>query len=121
MVFRRIPQVRDAVVAIRAERKLKEVASGICQSMTPENLRTLARNNISLLTILQETGRTVPTPSATQQRGINYLTSLATPRLLRILNEVIPEHIAVLREFPDYADSIANDLKVIAAGQPLTS
>lgn len=121
MAFQRFAgQIKNEVVAVRAERDLKKVAAGICQSMTPEHLRALARNEISLLSILQDAGRKIPTPSANAKAGVDYLTGLSTSRLLEILDEVVPEHVAVLREFPGYADSIARDLKAIAAGNPLT-
>lgn len=122
MVFRRnFKRIRDEFVAIRAERKLQEVVAGICQEMTPGHLRVLAHNNVSLQSILEQTGRKVPKPSAGAKLGIDYLAELSTARLLEILAEVVPEHVAVLRQYPDYAETVCRDLKMLAGAGHLTN
>lgn len=112
-MFRHINRVKDQFIAVRTERKLREVVVGICQALTPDQLQTLARNNIPLQTILQQSGRTIPPPSPAARPGLDYLAGLTTDELLTLLEPVVPDHVTVLRGFPVYAERVVNDLKAI--------
>jgi hypothetical protein len=67
---------RDSVIgewiSIRAERKLQEVAIAICDGLTPQDMETMARKNLTLAQLLRDTGHTIPKVSVLARPGVNH-------------------------------------------------
>ena len=103
------------LIQIRAERKLQEVAVAICDGLTPEVMEEMAQKRLTLVQLLQQTGHTIPKVSALARPGVKHLAQLSDEEILRLLEEVVPENVAVLRRHPDFCRSIIRDLKAFAA------
>ena len=116
-MLKRFKKLGGAFVEVRAERKLKEVAAGICHELTPEQLTVLARNNVSLFTVLKDTGRKVPDSrqaNSAVRAGLDYLVSLDDDYILELWKEGLPDHVAVLRRYPQFASQLINEIKSLA-------
>ena len=104
------------LIGVIAERKLKEVAVDICDGLTPAHMETMAQKNLTLAQLLRETGHTIPKVSPLVRPGVDHLTRLSDEEMLRILEEVVPNNVAVLRRHPSFCHGVIRDLKAFAAG-----
>ena len=102
--------------AIQGERKLKEVAIAICDNLTPEDMETMVKKNLTLAHLLKETGYTIPKVSVLARPAVDHLARLSDEKILQLLEEVVPDNVAVLRHHPIFCRSIIRDLKAFAAG-----
>lgn len=88
----------------------------ICDNLTPEDMETMAKKNLTLAQLLHETGHTIPKVTVLVRPGAEYLARLPDPEILRLLEEVVPDNVAVLRRNPIFCRGIIRDLKAFAAG-----
>lgn len=110
-------KVSTAFVQIWAEDRFKHAAFMLSESITPNHLRMLAANDHTTFTEMLEAvgyGGLKATPNA----GTNYLQQCSTEHLLGLLDEVVPEHAAVLREHPKLAKQVADGLRAMVTPRP---
>ena len=110
------PSITAKFIEVRAERKLQEVAIAICEGLTPEDMDIMAKRNITLAQLLHDSGRTIPKVSVIAKPGVDYLVRLSEEEILRLLEQVVPANVAVLRRYPSFASSVIRDLKAFAKG-----
>ena len=110
------PSVIAQFIQLRAERKLQEVAKAICDGLTPKHMESMAKQNLTLAQLLQETGHTIPKVSILAKPGVDHLAQLPDEEILRLLEEVVPDNVVVLRRHPTFCASVIRDLKAFATG-----
>ena len=98
-----------ATIGVRIEREFQKIAQAVCLELTPEHLEVLAAHQVRLADYLGN--RAVPKPSAVWQIGIDYINALPEARVIEVLEEVLPEHVAVLRRYPAFANQLTQELK----------
>mgnify|MGYP001594526659 CR=1 FL=1 len=101
------------MIALRAERRLKEVAMAICDGWTAEGMEEAAQKNLTLAELVRQTGYTIPKVSMLARPGVNHLARLSDEEILHLLEEVVPENVAVLRRHPNFCHSVIRDLKAL--------
>ena len=114
-----MPEQRSAfawVINRAAERQLKKVAIAICDGLTPEAMETMVKKHLTLAQLLQQTGHTIPKVTVLTRPGVNHLTRMPDKDILRLLEEVVPDNVAVLRRYPSFCASVIRDLKAFATG-----
>lgn len=99
---------------VRAEHALQNVALSICYGLTPAHMETMARQNLTLAQLLRETGHTIPKVSVLAKPGVDHLARMPDEEILQLLEEVVPENVAVLRRYPSFCSSVIRDLKAFA-------
>mgnify|MGYP001564616119 CR=1 FL=1 len=104
------------VIHKAAERKLQQVAIAICDGLTPEHMELMAKKNLTLAQLLQQTGHTIPKVSALARPGVDYLVQMPDEDILRLLEEKVPDNVAVLRRYPNFCRGVIRDLKAFASG-----
>ena len=104
------------VINRAAERQLKKVAIAICDGLTPEDMEVMAKKNLTLAQLLRQTGHTIPRVSALARPGVDHLARLRDEEILRLLEEVVPDNVVVLRRHPTFCASVIRDLKAFAKG-----
>ena len=103
------------VINKAAERQLKKVAIAICDGLTPDDMETMAKKNLTLYQLLQETGHTIPKVSVLARPGVNHLNQMPNNKILDLLEEVVPANVAVLRRYPSFCATVIRDLKRFAS------
>jgi len=103
-------------VAVQAERKLKEVAQALCLELKPQDMEDMARKNLTLEQLLHQTGHKIPKVSLLNKPGVDHLAHLSDEKILALLEQVVPDHVAVLRRHPVFSRSVTRDLKAFAKG-----
>lgn len=103
-------------IHLQAERKLKDVAIAICDGLTPEDMEIMAQKQLTLAQLLKETGHTIPKVSILARPGVDHLARLSDEEILALLEEVVPDNVAVLRRHPGFCRSVIRDLKAFAKG-----
>ena len=110
------PSVISEMIKIRAERKFQEVAVAICEGLTPQHMEDMAQHKLSLAQLLQQTGYKIPKVSVFARPGVDHLARLSDEDILVLLEQVVPENVAVLRRHPDFCRGVIRDLKAFARG-----
>lgn len=106
-------------IELRAERKLQEVAIALCASpegLTPQVMEMMVQKKLTLGQLLAQTGYTIPKVSTIARPGVKYLAGLSEEKILALLEEVVPDNVAVLRSYPSFCRGIIHDLKAFATG-----
>ena len=103
-------------IGLEAERRLKEVAIAICDGWTVEGMEEAAQKNLTMAELVRQTGYTIPKVSILARPGVNHLARLSDEEILRLLEEVVPDNVAVLRRYPTFCRSVIRDLKAFASG-----
>jgi hypothetical protein len=114
-----VPEHGSAIAYVinkAAERQLKKVAIAICDGLTPEHMETMAQKNLTLAQLLRETGHTIPKVTVLTRPGVNHLVRMSDNEILKLLEEVVPDNVAVLRRHPTLCASVISDLKAFATG-----
>ena len=102
------------VVNKAAERQLKKVAIAICDGLTPKDMEIMAKKNLTLAQLLRETGHTIPKVTVLARPGVNHLARMPDEKMLQLLEQVVPDNVAVLRRYPSFCASVIRDLKAFA-------
>ena len=110
------PSVIAALAEVQAERKLQEVAINICDGWTTQGMEEAAQKNLTLRELLRETGYRIPKVAWYARPGVNHLAKMSDEEILRLLEEVVPDNVAVLRRYPSFCRSVIRDLKGLATG-----
>lgn len=110
------PSLTSALIEVRAERKLQEVAINICDGWTAQGMEEAAQKNLTLAELLRQTGYRVPKVSVFARPGVNHLARMSDEEILGLLEEVVPDNVAVLRRYPSFCHSVIRDLKAFATG-----
>jgi hypothetical protein len=76
----------------------------------------MAQRDLTLAQLLRETGHTIPKVSVLARPGVDHLARLSDEEMLRILEEVVPDNVAVLRRYPSFCHGVIRDLKAFATG-----
>lgn len=108
------PSLIARFIEVRAERKLQEVAIAICDGLTPGHMEKMAKQNLTLAQLLPQTGYKIPKVSALARPGVDHLAQMPDEEILRLLEEVVPDNVAVLRRYPDFCRSVIRDFKGFA-------
>lgn len=108
------PSVISALIEVTAERKLQEVAMDICDGWTAQGMEEAAQKNLTLAELLRETGYVIPKVSMFARPGVNHLAKMSDEEILVLLQEVVPDNVAVLRRHPAFCRSVIRDLKAFA-------
>ena len=117
-----MPENRSIIakfIELRAERKLQELAMALCappEGLTPEVMEMMVKKDLTLSDLLLRTGRSLPKVSNMARPGVNYLVSLPDEKILALLEQVVPDNVAVLRRYPSFCNKVIRDLKTFASG-----
>lgn len=96
--------VTKKLMGVVAERRFKSAVVSIAQGLSPEDLEFWASRGIPLTDVLAQMGRPLKPMSPTQVHpGVLHLMGLSEERLLEMIQEVAPEHAAVLWKYPEYS------------------
>jgi len=113
----------DDFVAVRAERKFKEVAKDLAMLLTPDVLEKMAQGDIPLADVMPVIAKVYPRlspanvkPDAVSNPGVRYLLNLTDARILALLDQVMPEQVRVLYRHPGYASKVILSLKRMVSG-----
>ncbi len=99
-----------------AEEAFKLGAVALTSELDPGDLRHMAENDMSFSDLLESLGYEVPTVDTNGAPRVAYIQSCSDEHLLGLLDEVIPELVAVLKEYPAYAASMCADLRKLIGG-----
>lgn len=104
--------IRAEFMHVVAERVFKEHITAFVTEVTPAYLEYWAKNDISVEEIMQLMGKPIPQRSTGDgvHPGVAYLMSLPKERLLVLIEQAAPRHAAILRKYPEYADSLLTTL-----------
>lgn len=112
-----MPNFMDYMIFVTAEQTFKEKAGEFCRNALPvKNLEILAVNRAKLSDFLPPELRaqlhpgTLATASEETKKGVNYLLSLPEEKLLKLLEQDLPAHVAVLRKYPGYGTQILREI-----------
>lgn len=108
------PSMIAALIEVQAERKLQEIAINICDGWTAQGMEEAAQKNLTLAELLRDTGYTIPKVTMWTRPGVNHLAKMSDEEILRLLEEVVPDNVAVLRRHPSFCRTVIHDLKAIA-------
>jgi hypothetical protein len=103
-------------IGLQAERKLQEVAIAICEGLTPAHMETMAKKDLTLAQLLRQTGHTIPKVSVLARPGVDHLARMSDEEILKVLEEVVPDNVMVLRRHPNFCRGVIRDLKTFATG-----
>ena len=115
----KIPGWVDKFMEVQAERGLQDYAKKIVRDLGLEAsaLAYLAETNTPLSELLVIMDVTVqPIEGAAGNPVGRYLSSLPDAKVLQLLREVMPDHVAVLDRFPNYAHKLIAEIKGLLLG-----
>jgi len=101
------------LIALQAERHLKEQARIICEGLSPVQIQKMADADLRLSDLLKETNFEVPEVHPLARPAVSYVQGLSDERMLEVLEEVAPAQVAVLRRNPQFAHLMIEDLKML--------
>ena len=109
-------KVAGAYIEIAAEEAFQAAAVGICQGVTPRHLQQLAEQGKTLGDILEELGYERDELQVDPGPGVDYLMECSEGRLMELLDEVLPDHVKVIKASPGFTSSVIGDLRFLIGG-----
>jgi hypothetical protein len=107
----------DRLIEIKAENAFRDKCRELLGNVKPEDLVYLAKNNISIISIMPKKyaevfSRGALTSMNTSTKvGVDYLLSLSEDKLIEIMSRSVPKQAAVLRAYPRYASSVLKEFQ----------
>lgn len=100
-----------------AEEAFMLAALSLAQALTPEHMRYMAENGMRLSDAMDEYGFGDPDLDKSEDPRVQYLVSCSDEHLLELLDEVVPEQSAVIREYPEFASQMLADIRSAVGGR----
>jgi len=113
------PTVYSRFIKLFAKRRFKEEVSKMTAEIKPSDFEWLAHNKVPIASVMARMKRPVaPVRTDKVNPAVNYLRSLSTDDLIRLIAEVAPEHAKLLRRYPEFAKDLEGALKSLVQQPP---
>jgi hypothetical protein len=96
------------------EEAFKAAVVGISEGLTPDHLRRMAEDGLTLAMVMDEAGLEMDSPPDPESKAVKHLQSLSDEYLFGLLEDVVPEHAKVIDQYPGFKSSVIHDLRVMA-------
>ena len=106
-------------IKLQAERRFLEKVEEICGGskglgLDPGRIQKMVDADLRLATLLKEIGYEIPPITIVTRPFINYLKTLNNDQMMDLMERVVPEQVAILRQHPAFAIRMTEDLKTMA-------
>ncbi len=110
-------KVAGAYVEIAAEQAFQAAAVGICESVKPWHLQQLVDQGKTLGDVLESLGYDRDELAIPPGPGVEYLMECSDEVLMELLDQVLPDHVKVIRGSPGFSSSVIGDLRSLIGGR----
>lgn len=101
---------------VKAQEAFQMAAVAIAESLTEDHLHYMGQNDVRLSAFLNDLGMDSDALAGGDDPAIKHLLACTDDFLLALLDEVLPEKTAVIRQYPVFAHHMMVDLRGAIGG-----